>query len=526
MLHVQAMETNAQSAFLHTFGNQNRSEANAVIQTSDGGYAVTGWYDVQGSFTEECYLIKTDEFGDTLWTRTIGELTDTNANGRDGSGNKAYDLVQTFDDGYFIVGETNGFGVPASDVYVIRLNAAGDVMWSRTFGGFESDHAQSTIQMADSGFVIAGYTESYGAGIRDMYFLRVDKNGELLWSKTMGGTSLESATEIRATSDGGIVVVGYSFSFGAISAGVCLMKMTDEAVIEWERTYGGSMNDYGYSVRECADGGFVIGGSTSSSGEGLDDVLMVKTDSNGILEWSKTYGGTKREVGYGVEQTSDHGFIVGGYTRSFGAGEDDIYLIKTDSVGDTLWTRTFGGLEDDFCQSMKLAQDGGVVIAGHTYGFNVSGTDVFLVKTDNQGLTDCHWYNAATVVSEVSFTSNTVNSIIGAGAKIGIPPTIRGFTVSDVTHACDYNVGVGNLEQKPRIKVYPNPANSAINIQINAEIFGPLTYEILDIQGRVVTSGFITNGEGKINLTPFSQGLFVLKLKSNSGLETRRFVKL
>jgi hypothetical protein len=119
-----------------------------------------------------------------------------------------------------------------------------------------------------------------------------------------------------------------------------------------------------------------------------------------------------------------------------------------------------------------------------------------------------------------------VNSIIGAGVKIGIPPTIRGFTVSDVTHACDYNVGVGNLEQKPRIKVYPNPANSAINIQINAEIFGPLTYEILDIQGRVVTSGFITNGEGKINLTPFSQGLFVLKLKSNSGLETRRFVKL
>jgi hypothetical protein len=516
----------SQNAFLNTFGNGDGSDANAVILTSDGGYAVTGWYDVQGAFTEECYLIKTDEFGDTIWTRTFGETLDSNANGRDGSGNKAYDLVQTFDGGYFMVDEANGFGVPASDVYVVRLDANAEIMWSRTFGGIESDHAQSVLQLPDSGFVIGGYTESYGAGIRDIYLLRIDKNGELEWSKTIGGTSLESATEIKATADGGFVAVGYSFSFGAISAEVYLLKMTSAGSIEWERTYGGPMNDYGYSVRQCTDGGYVVGGSTGSFGAGLDDMLILKTDANGILEWAKTYGGDQREVGYGIEQTADLGFIVGGYTRSFGAGEDDIYLIKTDSIGDTLWTRTFGSVDDDFCRSMKLTPEGGVVLAGHTYGFDVGGSDVFLVKTDDDGMTDCHWYNTATISEDVSFTSNSVSSTIGTGAKIAHPESISGFTASDVGNACDFKVGVKDIDQQGEILVYPNPANSILNIQLSAYLLDPVAYEILDIQGRVVTSGFITNGAEQVNLIPFSQGLYVLKLKSHSGLEIRRFIKL
>jgi hypothetical protein len=153
----------------------------------------------------------------------------------------------------------------------------------------------------------------------------------------------------------------------------------------WNKTYGGTDTDYGYSVVQTSDGGYAITGYTYSFGAGGTDVYLVKTDANGNIQWSKTYGGTDTDVGYSVVQTSDGGYAIAGYTLSFGAGGSDVYLVKTDSLGNMVWSKTFGGTGADHAYSVVQTADGGYAITGYTYSFGAGGYDVYLVKTDVYG---------------------------------------------------------------------------------------------------------------------------------------------
>jgi hypothetical protein len=152
----------------------------------------------------------------------------------------------------------------------------------------------------------------------------------------------------------------------------------------WTRTYGGTSDDAAYSVQQTSDGGYIVAGTTSSFGAGGEDVYLIKTDVAGDTLWAKTYGGIHNDDGYSIQQTSDGGFIVAGQTNSFGSGGYDVYLIKTNAYGDTLWTRTCGGADDDCGQSVQQTSDGGYVIAGETYS-EAGGYDVYLIKTDDSG---------------------------------------------------------------------------------------------------------------------------------------------
>ena len=155
--------------------------------------------------------------------------------------------------------------------------------------------------------------------------------------------------------------------------------------IEWEDIFGGVNNDKGYSVQETSDGGYILAGYTYSFGTGESDVYLIKLDSNGDTIWTKTYGGDSYDVGYSVQETSDGGYIIVGYTYSFGAGESDVYLIKTDSNGNVLWTKTFGGASYDMGYSVQETSDGGYIITGYTDSFGAGGSDVYLIKTDSNG---------------------------------------------------------------------------------------------------------------------------------------------
>ncbi len=160
----------------------------------------------------------------------------------------------------------------------------------------------------------------------------------------------------------------------------------------WWRTYGGTHSDRGYCVQQTTDGGYIIAGSTYSFGPGTPDscnVYLIKTDASGDTLWTRAYGGAGCDEGYSVQQTTDGGYIIAGYTNSFGAGNGDIYLVKTDASGDTLWTRTFGGPDRDEGASIQQTADGGYVVAGRTYSFGAGDADVYLVKTNAQG--DTSW---------------------------------------------------------------------------------------------------------------------------------------
>jgi hypothetical protein len=276
------------------------------------------------------------------------------------------------------------FGAGLKDVWLIRTGATGDTVWTRTFGGANNDKAYSVVQTADGGYIILGATYSFSAGSSDAWLIKTDANGDTTWVRTYGGADYDRGNSVAQTTDGGYIIAGETESFGAGEDDVWLIKTDASGDTVWTHTYGGTARDLGYSVTQTTDDGYIVAGRTSSSGAGCD-VLLIKTDKYGDTMWTRTYGGAWPDIGYSVAQTADGGYVIAGYTGSFGAGESDVYLIKTDAAGDTMWTRTWGDAYNDYGRSVAQTADGGYIIAGLTETYRASMADVYLIKTDSAG---------------------------------------------------------------------------------------------------------------------------------------------
>jgi hypothetical protein len=218
-------------------------------------------------------------------------------------------------------------------VAIFTEYAQAQVRFARTYGGTNYDFASSVQQTSDGGYIMAGYTESFGAGNNDIFLINTDANGDVQWAKTYGGTGEDRVFSVQQTSDGGYIVAGWTRSFGAGGDDIILIKTDANGNIIWARTYGGTNDDRASSVQQTSDGGYIVAGWTRSFGSG-GDILLIKMDANGNVIWAKTFGGTDHDYAHSVQQTSDGGYIVAGLTRSFGAGNYDFFLIKTDANGD------------------------------------------------------------------------------------------------------------------------------------------------------------------------------------------------
>jgi hypothetical protein len=358
-------------AWERAYGGSDIDVGYSVCETSDGGYIITGGTYSFDAGSSDVYLIKTDASGDTIWTRTYGG----------GDWDVGRSVCETSDGYYIIAGETWYFDPFSADVYLIKTDASGDSIWTRTYGGSDGDYGYSVCETSDGGYIIAGYTFSFGAGNGDVYLIKTDASGDTIWTRTYGGSKGDGSNSVCETSDGGYIITGGTGSFGAGSSDVYLIKTDASGDTIWTRTYGGGEPDDGNSVCETSDGGYIITGETWSFGAGNADVYLIKTDASGDTIWTRTYGASEVDEGKSVCETSDGYYIIAGSFYSM----DAVYLIKTDASGDTIWTRTYGGCGKEWGSSVQETSDGGYIITGFTNSFGAGDDDVYLIKTDADG---------------------------------------------------------------------------------------------------------------------------------------------
>ena len=369
-------------SFQKAYGGTDNDFALSVIQTFDGGYIAVGATKSFGSGWKDVYIIKTDPRGDTLWTKSYGGIKD----------DWAGEIIQTSDSGYLIVGYTKNYGPGTDAVYLIKINPDGDSTWTRSFGGLGPDFGNSVKETNDGGYIIGGITFSFGAGGFDYYLIRTDFKGDTLWTKTYGGIADELLQSIEPTKDGGFILFGVTWSYGAGEYDYYLVKTDSSGNQMWSKTYGYLYDEYGSSAKQTKDGGYIMTGFTESFPPfvGFDDnILVIKTDSAGNKKWEQLYNaypGTSQADD--IIQTSDGGYAICGKAKTIinGISSDNLYLIKTDSKGDTIWTKIFGGSERDRGYSLQQTNDGGFIIAGSTESYGQGKNDVYLIKTDSNGI--------------------------------------------------------------------------------------------------------------------------------------------
>jgi len=367
---ILIFEINAQPAvqWSEMYGGSYDVHFDCVKQTPDGGFIVIGnryWYTPYNS--RDLYLLKTDSSGNDEWNQTYGGILEEAGN----------HIEITSDGGFIICGYTESYGVyEYRNVYLVKTDSNGDTIWTRTF--IEGNTGYCVRQTSDGGYIVAGNVGSMST--YDFLLLKTDSNGDLEWYRTYGGENRETARSVIETLDGGYALVGSTNSFEARLDDVLLIK-TDEFGNElWSRLYGLDNDDYGYDIKQTEDGDYLIFGTTYSYGFGSGDFLMIKTDVNGELLWFNSYGDVGSELGRSGIITSDDCYIIAGQTYPPATTTYDFYVVKVDQNGNQIWDLIIGNDSFEYGYCIQQTDDNGFIMTGDKYNYVTNSYNGFLVK--------------------------------------------------------------------------------------------------------------------------------------------------
>ncbi|WP_158629479.1 T9SS type A sorting domain-containing protein [Flavobacterium microcysteis] len=490
-----------------------------------------------------------------------------------GSGNDyANSVQQTADGGYIVAGYTSSNDGDVSgnhggdDIWVVKLTATGTVAWSRTLGGSGNEVASYVQQTADGGYVIAGTTYSNDGdvtrnqGNSDAWVIKLDNAGAIQWQKTFGGRHIDAATSVRQMADGGYIVGGYTLSenTGDIignrgAADYWVVKLTSTGNLDWNRCFGGQSYEYARAVQPTTDGGYVVGGYTSSidgdvsGNHGTIDYWVVKVNDIQEIQWKKTYGGTGTDILTSIVQTTDGGYIVAGHVYSqdgditgsgfHGPFYDDYWVVKLSSTGAIQWKKALGGYGNDLAQSVQQTADGGYIVLGYVTSNDgdVSGNNGYMnywiVKLSSQGV--IQWQKALGGSGQEGF-----NAIPNAsdGAHSIQQTTDLGYILAGYSKSNDGDVsgnhggfdywvvklanplGTDDFLSKS-ISVYPNPVSERVFVDTGADS-NLVQLSLYGLLGQLKR----TTKENSISVSELPKGVYFLQVKTDRGEVTKKIM--
>ncbi len=500
LLIILSIGVTAQITFQKTFGgiSYGNDRSYCVQQTSDGGYIIAATIDSFGAGASDVYLIKTNNIGDTLWTKTFGGIND----------DVGYSVQQTTDGGYIVVGYTTSFGAGNADVYLIRTDSIGDTVWTKTFGGINSEQGYSVQKTADGGYIIAGGTSSFGAGSVDVYLIKTDNNGDTLWTKTIGGTDYDYAYSIKQTTDSGYIIVG-------TNGNVLLIKTNSIGDTLWTKYFLNGNAGEGIAVQQTYDSGYIIAGTYHNSAMKSSNGFLIKTDNIGDTLWTKFFGGGGSHDNFNsVQQTTDGGYIIGG------GGEMDSHLIKTDSSGNVLWSNAFGQASPALaCYSVEQTTDGGfIIITGPTYG-----AVIYLIKTDSNGRSGCNELTPDIWTTPPStLVGIPAMSVSSSPTIVTTPATITGS--GGIVNTLCFSSGTGEIaDNKYSVLLFPNPTTNTFTIK-NTSSKEKTLLEITNVFGEIVyTEKLFGKNEYIVNLN-LSEGIYFVRVSDAESNIVRKLI--
>jgi len=596
------------------FGGSDFDALSSLAQTADGGYILGGYSDsgISGDKTQtsqggrDYWIVKTDVTGVKQWDSRFGGYQD----------DFLTSIQQTADGGYILGGYSdsgsNGDKTQASqggnDYWVVKTDANGVKQWDARFGGNSDDALLSLKQTTDGGYILGGISYSGISGDKtqpsqgayDYWIVKTDASGVKQWDASFGGNSDDYFQSLDQTTDGGYILGGYSYSgisgdkTQASQGGfdIWIVKTDANGIKQWDARYGGSDYDNLASIRQTTDGGYILGGFSESgisgdktqTSQGGFDYWIVKTDGNGVKQWDARFGGSSNDGLYFLQQTTDDGYILGGQSDSGISGDktqtsqgyEDYWIVKTDANGMKQWDARFGGSNQDLLFSLQQTTDGGYILGGYTDS-GISGDktqasqgyeDYWIVKTDAGGAPAC---NIPTSLSTFNINASTanlkwegVNGAIGykvlykvAGASqwsftssayshiiiIGLTPnTNYVWKVSSVCSSAPLFTSDGSALARfstPPLRlgtayetifeIYPNPVSQSATISFSLNQASPVVMEILDVNGRslrVIANEDFSAGDHEVifNRGALSSGIYLLQIKTGEGVKMKKML--